>query len=125
MTILSLTAPTLPIGGSLTAGLVLPVSETNTFVAGNTGCSFANNGAILIRFVVGSSGTGTVSFNLQRTVEGQLPAAFTQVLANSTNYIFGPFSPSDFNDVNGLVQVTFPYASGNTVGLYTLPGIRT
>ena len=125
MTILSLPAATVSIGGAFTAGTVLPAAEPNAMVSGNTGLSFANNGAVLLRLVAGASAPGTVSFNLSRTVEGQLPAAFSQTLAINTAYLYGPFSPSDFNDVNGLVQVTWAFVTGCSAGLYLLPGWRT
>jgi hypothetical protein len=125
MTILALPAPTVTLGGTFSAGTVLPATEPNAMVAGNTGLSFANNGAMFLRLVVAVAGTATATFNLAKTVEGQLPAPFSQVLANSTPYIYGPFSPSDFNDANGLVQVTWPFVSGNTAGLYFIPGWRT
>jgi hypothetical protein len=125
MTILALPAPTVTLGGVFSAGTVLPATEPNAMVSGNTGLSFVNNGAMFLRLVVAGGGAGTVTFNLSKTVEGQIPAPFTQALANSTAYIYGPFSPSDFNDVNGLVQVTWAFVTGNTAGLYFIPGWRT
>lgn len=125
MSILTLPAPTITLGGTFSAGTVLPATEPGVMVTGNTGFQFANNGAMFLRMVVAVAGTATATFNLSKTVEGQIPAPFTQVLANSTAYIFGPFSPSDFNDVNGLVQVTWPFVAGNTAGLYFIPGWRT
>jgi hypothetical protein len=120
MTTLALSAPVTAIAGGPNSGTVLPATETS--MASNAGFSFPNNGATLVRIVIGSAGAGNVTFNFQRTVEGQLPAAFVVALSNSTTYIFGPFPPSDFNDANGLVQALLSVPTGNSVGVYSLPG---
>jgi hypothetical protein len=127
MTTLALAAPTVQIGsasGGTPGALVstpniLPTSETS--LASNTGFSFPNNGAVLLRVCIGASGAGNLGFVLQRQVEGQAATAFTIAVANSTNYLFGPFSPNDFNDVNGLFQGTLSVQTGNSVGVYILP----
>jgi len=119
----ALPAPTITLGAG-PAGTILPAAEPtslNTF----TGFSFVNNGAILVRLVVGASGVGNVTFNFQKTVEGQLPAAFVTAVANTTVYIFGPFSVQDFNDANGLCQFDKSgTVTGDTVGLYFAPAAR-
>jgi hypothetical protein len=118
----TLPAPTLAIAQG-PVGTVLPAAEA-TSLATFTGLNFANNGAVLLRVVVGASGAGTITFNFQRTTEGQLPAAFTAALANSNAYLFGPFSVADFNDTNGLIQIDLTVVTGNTAGLYSLPTAR-
>lgn len=119
-----LPAPTVTLGGAFTAGTVLPASEATSIAAGGA-VQFANNGAMFLRVVIASVGT-TITHVLQRTVEGQVPAAFTQVLSTTTAYIFPPYSPSDFNDVNGLVNLSFSGTpTGATAGLYFVPAWRT
>jgi hypothetical protein len=121
----ALPAATVNIGGGPSAGTVLPANEA-TNLTGFTGVNFANNGAILLRIVVGASGVGNVTFNFSRTTEGQLPAPFVVAVSNSTTYIFGPFSPSDFNDASGLIQIDKSgTVTGDSAGLYLLPGWRT
>lgn len=127
MAVSLLPVPTLNISSVTGAPVALPVSEA-TSLTGATGFNFVNNGAILLRVCIGSSGTGTMSVLLQRAIEGFLtgtPLFTTGTLANSTNYIFGPFSPSDLNDVNGTVQCTMSVYTGNSAGLYFLPAART
>jgi hypothetical protein len=36
--------------------------------------------------------------------------------------LFGPFAPSVYNDINGLAQFTMSVYTGNSAGLYFLPG---
>jgi hypothetical protein len=121
----ALPAATVSIGGGASAGTILPATEP-TNLTGFTGVNFANNGAVLLRLVVGAAGVGNVTFNFSRTTEGQLPAPFVVAVANSTSYIFGPFSPSDFNDANGLIQIDKSgTVTGDSAGLYLLPGWRT
>jgi hypothetical protein len=113
-----LPAPTLFLGPGPGAGLVLPAAE-GTSVAAFTGVNFANNGATLLRIVVGASGTVTLNILFSRTVDGALPAALTVVLANSTTYILGPWGPSNYNDGSGLIQMDFTGTpTGDTAGLY-------
>lgn len=119
MTTLALTAPTQAISGGNTA-FALPAAETS--IGANTGFSFPNNGAVILRVVVGVSGAGNLGINIQKQVEGQAVAAISLALSNSTSYLLGPFKPSDFNDPNGLVQCTLSVQTGNSVGVYSVPG---
>lgn len=118
MTTLALSAPTTSIASNNAIGTVLPTSETA--LSSNAGFSFPNNGAVLLRVCIGSSGAGNLSLVVQRLVEQEQPAAIVIALSNSTNYIFGPFSPGDFNDVNGLFQGLLSVQTGNSVGVYKL-----
>lgn len=120
-----LPAATLNISGGANSGIVLPAAEP-TALTGFTGVNFANSGALLLRVVVGASGAGNITVNFARTTEGQLPAPFVIPVLASTPYLLGPFSPSDFNDVNGLIQIDKSgTVTGDTAGLYFLPGWRT
>src|SRR5580765_8290835 len=119
----ALPAATTNISTSMTTPAQLPASE-NSIAAGG-GVSFPNNGAVLLRVVIGAAGTGTLSFLNERPTLGQLVGTVlftTSALANNGIYIFGPFQPSIFNDVNGLVQFTMSVYTGNRAGAYFLPG---
>jgi hypothetical protein len=128
MTTLALAAPATfvsgpPSGGAI-VGIILPAVE-GTSMAANAGFSVPNNGSILVRVTVGAAGAGNLNFIVQKTIGGGSMATttdFQQVLVNSTVYIFGPFPPSIFNDVNGLLQATMSVPTGNFVGAYNLPG---
>lgn len=123
---LVLSAPTTTLAGSpgagTIAGLVLPASEATSITGSPTAITVPNNGAVLVRICVGASGTGTIQFIEQYAISGATLAVttFQQTLSNSTNYVFGPFAPSRFNDVNGLLnmQGTLLAASGNTINVY-------
>ena len=122
----ALPAASANISTSFTTPTQLPASE-NTIAAGG-GVSFPNTGAILLRVVIGAAGTGTLSFLFSRGVLGQLtasPVFTTNTLANNGIFIFGPFQPSVYNDVNGLVQFTMSVYTGNSAGCYFLPGAVT
>lgn len=108
---------------SFTTPAQLPASE-NTIAAGG-GVTFPNNGAVILRVVVGAAGAGTISFLFERGVLGALigTALFTSSsLANNGIYFFGPFQPSVYNDANGLVNFTMSVYTGNSAGIYNLPG---
>lgn len=133
MATLALAAPTVPIGSlagsgggaSVATPNLLPAAET--LLAANTGFSFPNNGSVLLRIVTGTT-IGVITFLPQRTVEGNLPAGFVVTTLNalsiSTPYLWGPFSPGDFNDVNGLFQGTWTGNTAGSVGVYILPSSR-
>lgn len=121
----TLPAATLSIApGPGTTGLALPASEA-TSLATFTGLNFVNNGALVLRVCVGASGAGNLTIFFTRTVDGSLPASLVVALANSTNYLLGPWGPSNYNDANGLIQMDMSVVTGNTAGLYFLPGART
>jgi hypothetical protein len=113
---------TVPISGGPSAGTVLPAAEA-TVLGANVGAQFVNNGAVVLRWVVGSGGVGSLSVAFQRTVEGQVPAPEVIAVANSGVYLIGPFSPTNHNDTNSLCYVTKTgTATLDSVGLYFLPG---
>lgn len=87
-----------------------------------TGVQFVNNGMMFLYITIGASGAGNLTLNFGRTVEGQVPAAFVLALANSTNYLLGPWSPTDFTarDGTGLTYFDFSVVTGNAVTLYQL-----
>ena len=126
MALLALSAPSTaiagPPGGGGITGLILPAAETA--LTGFTGFTVPNNGSVLVRVVIGAAGAGTIQFVCQKSIEGvAMPlTAFQQSLANSTVYLFGPFRPSEFNDVNNLLNANLSVVTGNSVGAYILPG---
>ncbi len=103
------------------SGLTLPASGAQT-LATFTGVQFTNNGMVFLVVYVGVAGAGNVQSNIGRKVQGQAyPAATIQAaVANSTNYIFGPWSAADFtqSDGSGLAYIDFSVVTGNSVTLY-------
>lgn len=120
----ALPAPTLFLGPGPGASLILPAAEAtslNTF----TGVSFPNNGAIVLRLVVGASGVGNVTVLFTRGIDGVTPTATPISVANSTVYILGPWGPSNYNDANGIIQIDKSgTVTGDTAGLYFVPLAR-
>lgn len=120
----ALPAATLSIGPGPGASLILPAAE-GTSLSTFTGVSFANNGALVLRLVVGASGVGVVTVLFTRGIDGVTPTAATINVANSTTYLLGPWGPSNYNDANGLIQIDKSgTVTGDTAGLYILPGSR-
>jgi hypothetical protein len=103
------------------SGLTLPTSGAQT-LATFTGVQFVNSGMVFLVAYIGVAGAGNVQSNIGRKVQGQAyPAATIQAaVANSTNYIFGPWSAADFtqSDGSGLAYIDFSVVTGNSVTLY-------
>lgn len=117
----TLTAQNLPGTSGTLAQIQLPAAGVQS-LATFTGVAFANNGLMFLYVVVGVAGAGNVTYNFGRTVEGQFPAPVVVALANSTNYLLGPWSPTDFTaqDGTGLTYFDFSVVTGNSVTLYQL-----
>ncbi len=119
---LVLTAPTLTIGLPLTAAngvYAQGATESGNLATGSsTGFTFPNvpAGLVIVRFVTGSAGTGSLQFI---ATVGSNPAAIT--VANSTTYLFGPFDPAVYSNAAGVVSATISNYTGNYVGVYILP----
>lgn len=110
-----------PANLSGTQALVLPATGAQS-LATFTGVQFVNNGLMFLAIYIGASGAGNFTQNFGRTVEGAIPAPVVDALANSTNYLLGPWSPSDFTaqDGTGLTYFDFSVVTGNSVTLYQL-----
>lgn len=113
MALLALSAPATSLAG--VSGLTIPASGTS--LATFTGFTVPNNGLVAVIVFVGASGAGNLQFLTQRGASQ--PAAIA--VANSTNYIFGPFDPNLYSDVNGLLNATLSVVTGNSVNAYVLP----
>lgn len=120
----TLPAATVSIGpGPGTTGTILPAAEA-TSLATFTGLNFVNNGATLLRLVVGASGAGNLTIYFTRSIDGAAVGSWVVPVANSTTYLLGPWGPSNYNDASGLIQMDISVVTGNTAGLYILPGAR-
>lgn len=94
----------------------------------NVAFNFVNNGAmVVVIYNTTAAGGTTWNFLIQQTVLG-VSFATTSITGTTPStigsYVFGPFGPSKFNDVNNLCWVTQVGASAATsyIGLFTLPG---
>lgn len=111
-----------PVNFPGSAGITLPATGAQS-MSGFTGVQFINNGTMVLAVYIGSSGAGNVTQNFGRTIESQLPAPIVVAVIASTNYIFGPWSPSDFTaqDGTGLTYIDFSGTQTlNSVTLYQL-----
>jgi hypothetical protein len=87
-----------------------------------TGVQFALAGNMILYVSVGSSGAGNVTQKIGRKVQGIAPIEPDVAVADSTNYWFGPWSPTDFTqqDGSGMMFIDFSVVTGNAVTLYQL-----
>lgn len=105
------------------AGMVLSPTTGAQSLATFTGFQFTDNGSCFIIIYIGSGGTGNLTQTFGRTIEGVSSGITPVVLANSTNYMFGTWSPSDFTRQDGSGLVEFDISgtqTGNTITLYQL-----
>jgi hypothetical protein len=71
---------------------------------------FKNNGRVKL-FVKNTTGsTVTITVETPNTVDGLAITDKTATLANNKEALLGPYPPSDYNDANQKVHVTFNQA---------------
>lgn len=105
------------------AGMVISPTTGAQSLATFTGFQFLDNGSCFVILYIGSGGVGTLVQTFGRTIEGVASAIPAVALANSTNYLFGTWSPSDFTrqDGSGLVEFDLTGTqTTNTITLYQL-----
>lgn len=95
-----------------------PLGAAETALGANTGATFLNDpdGLVVVRIVIGASGAGNVTF-----VGRNGNPNVVKAVANSSVYLYGPFDPAQFSDVNGMVTVNFSVQTGNSIGVYLVP----
>ena len=95
--------------------------EANKAAANSGGDSFPNDGKTLLLVQNTDASSHTATVTAQKTSQ-QVPGIgamtksnIAQAIAAGDEAIIGPFPPSMFNDVNGLVQITYSAATGMKV----------
>lgn len=112
-----------PVNMPGTQGMIMSATTgAQTLTGSTTGVQFTNNGEMFLAVYVGASGACNFTENFGRKIEGAVAAPPVVALANSTNYLFGPWSPSDFTaqDGTGFTYLDFSVMTGNSVTLYQL-----
>jgi hypothetical protein len=89
--------------------------------AAGGGDAFANTGQEYFIINNGDGSDHTVTFALTKTVDGVTPTPVAHNVVAGKTRIFGPFSPGDYNDTNGLVQVT--YSAVTSVKVAVVKGV--
>src|SRR3989304_9617914 len=86
------------------------------------GDQFPNDGPLTFFHMKNTNGAGrTVTFATSKTVEGLAVADLAVALAATTGDVMvGPFPAEYYNDINGMVQVTYPADAGVTVAAIRL-----
>jgi len=108
-----------PISLPGTKGIVLPAAGVQT-VGANTGLQFVNNGRMFVALYIPAAYAGNLVQNFGRTVEGAIAAPPTVALTASTNYLFGPWLPSDFTALDGTGLTYLDLSGTNTTVTCTL-----
>lgn len=67
------------------------------------GFTFPNDGKTLL-YVENTAGALTLTFTIQKTLDGQSTTR-AEVVTASENWVLGPFPPAIYNDADGLVTV--------------------
>lgn len=83
-------------------------AELSLDTADSGGDEFRNTGNEFLMVANANVGDSrTVSFALQKTIDGVAPDAREVEVEASTTMLIGPFPPSIYNDGDGLVQVSY------------------
>lgn len=90
--------------------------------AAAAGDAFANDGRTLVALYNNHvSADRTVSFDIQKDVDGQDPPSITVTVGAGETYLVGPFPTGIYNDANGRVQMTYSDSGANIyVGVFKL-----
>jgi len=89
--------------------------------AAGGGDQFPNDGQRTYFHIKNADGTPTtVTFVTQKTVEGLAVADLAVAVANATEQKVGPFPAEIYNDINGMVQVTYSKVTSLTVNPFRL-----
>ena len=93
-----------------------------TSLATFTGVKFVLSAHMFLYVSVGAAGAGNVTQQIGRKVQGITPIEPDVAVANSTNYVFGPWSPTDFTQQDGslMMFIDFSVVTGNAVTLFQL-----
>ena len=101
------------------------VTRTGVDVAGTAaaggGDSFANDGSQYFQVFNGGGSPITVTFITQCVVDGLAVADQTVTVNAGITKKVGPFPTGWYNDVNGLVQVTYSGVTSVTAKVFTCP----
>ncbi len=78
------------------------------------GDAFANTGQEVLQIYNGDSGSHNVTVVTQATSDGLTVSALVVAVAAGVTKTIGPFPPGLYNDVNGLVQLTYSAVTAQT-----------
>jgi hypothetical protein len=108
-----------PVNKTGAKGLTIPAAGTQS-LSGFTGVQFVNNGQMTL-LVYNGSGTQTITQQIGRQVQGLSETVAALAITASTNVEFGPWSASDYMQVDGsgMTYIDFGGVPANiTVTLY-------
>jgi hypothetical protein len=88
-----------PVSKTGAKGLTIPSSGVQS-LSGFTGVQFINNGQMTL-LVYNGTGSQTITQTIGRQVEGIAPTVTPLAITASTNVEFGPWSPTDYTQVDG------------------------
>lgn len=100
-----------------------PSGNVNFVAADVAGESFANNGRRMFRWKNTSGSPITVTLPIVTRVDGQTPASKTITVPATVGDVQTDVFPSDYNDVNGNVNVTYSGVTNLTVAVLEISKI--
>jgi hypothetical protein len=100
------------------------LNPTYATLTGSTGISFPNTGREVLAVINGSTAsTATVNFAGAPLGQAITPFSVAMPTSNTTPQFLGPFHPTQFNDVNGNVNINLSSVTGLTVAVLQIPGV--
>lgn len=106
---------------TLTATSVVRAGAVITGASASAGGDkFATTGKEFLYVKNGDGSSHSVIFAVAKTVDGLAVASRTVAVAAGAEALIGPFKPSEYNDVNGFVQVTYSAVTSVTVAVFSL-----
>jgi hypothetical protein len=106
---------------------IQPISRTVTALAvvaaSVAGDLLPNNGQEFLAVVNASGGAVTVTAAITKQTDGITPAGKAVVVPAGATVLFGPFPPSQYNDANGNVAITYSAVTSVSVQALQLVGV--
>lgn len=88
--------------------------DTGTAAAGG-GDSFVNTGRELVAITNGDASSKDITFDIQRTLDGEAVTDKVVTVPAGQTFLAGPFPTSIYNDADGEVQITYSATTSVTV----------
>jgi hypothetical protein len=106
---------------------ITPVARTITVLAAAAasvgGDLLPNNGQEFLAIVNGSGASITATAAITKQVDGVTPAGKAIVVPAGATALFGPFPPTQYNNANGQVAITYSAVTTVTVQGLQLVGV--
>jgi hypothetical protein len=101
-----------------------PIARAGVTITGASATSggdkFGSTGKEFLWVKNADTASHNVIFAVQKTVDGLAVTSRTVTVGAGAEMLIGPFKPSEYNDANGLVNVTYSAVTSVTVAVFSL-----